>query len=182
MKRNIAEIILTAFLILIVIVAIGFSMGMHSLTIIEWWKPVIACGVIALPVTFLIAKYMKRLTCTIFDYLEYPAAFILSFSIILAAFYASNYFLSDDSSSYEYHAPVVRKYSQVRTRSFKTGRRGYRNEKYKVYIIELEMKDGKIKRLEKTLSEYNKIKRGTSLNLLVEDGFFTIPVIKNMKI
>ncbi|MDE6637672.1 MAG: hypothetical protein K2K32_05485, partial [Muribaculaceae bacterium] len=137
--------------------------------------------VIAFPVSILLAKYMKRLTTSIFEYLEYPTAFILSFSIILAAFYSSNYFLSDDSSGYEYQAPVVRKYSQERTRSFKTGRRGYRNEKYTVYIIELEMKDGKIKRLEKPLSEYNKIKKGSSLQLLVEDGFFTIPVIKNMK-
>ncbi len=153
-------------------------MGMHTFTIVVWWKPVAECAVISMPVSILLAKYMKRLTHSIFEYLEYPTAFILTFSILLASFYTSNYFLSDKSSGYEYNAPVVRKYSQVRTRTYKMGRRGYRTEKYTVYVIELEMKDGKIKRMEKSLSEYNKIKKGSSLSLRMEEGLFSIPVIK----
>lgn len=179
MKRNIWEILLSIFLILIVIAAIGVSMGLHHFTMIEWWKPVAVCAVISLPVSILLARYMKRLTNSVFEYLEYPTAFVLSFSILLSGFYTSNFFLSDKSSGVEYNAPVVRKYSQVRTRTFKNGRRGYRTEKYTVYVIELEMNDGKIKRMEKTLSEYNKIKKGSSLNLRIEQGLFSIPVIKN---
>ena len=40
------------------------------------------------------------------------------------------------------------------------------------------MNDGKTKKLEKPLQEYNKIKRGGSVKMIVEDGLFKIPVIK----
>ncbi len=40
------------------------------------------------------------------------------------------------------------------------------------------MRDGKIKKMEKPLSEYNKIKKGKSLDLFIEEGLFFIPVIK----
>ena len=95
-----------------------------------------------------------------------------------ATFYSINYGLSDHSSGYEYHAPVVSKYSEVRKRSHKTGRRGYREEKYTVYVVELEMKDGRIKKMEKPLNEYNRIKKGGTVRLFIEDGLFRIPVIK----
>lgn len=178
MKSRVTEIILISILGLVVIVALGFSMGLHSFTIIDWWKPVALCAIMALPVSLWIARYMRRLTQGVIVYLEYPAAFVLTFSILLAVFYSSNFFLSDHSSAYEYDAPVVRKYSQERTRSHKTGRRVYRTEKYTVYVIELEMKDGRIKKMEKTLSEYNKIKKGSTITLVVEDGLFSIPVIR----
>lgn len=178
MRSKISVILLTILLILVVIVALGGSMGLHSLTLIDWWKPTILSAVIALPLTILLAKYLEPLTRQTLKYLEYPVTFILSFSIILVAFYSANYFLSDHSSGYEYSAPVVRKYSQVRTRTRRINRRAYREEKYTVYIVELEMKDGKIKKMEKTLPEYNKIKRGGSVRMIVEDGLFKIPVIK----
>ena len=40
------------------------------------------------------------------------------------------------------------------------------------------MKDGKIKKLEKPLGEFNRIKKGAKLKLLIENGLFSIPVIK----
>lgn len=178
MKSNIKNTIFILILGLIVIVALGFSMGLHSLTIIDWRKPAAVCAILALPASLWLTRYIRRLTKDIIKYLEYTVAYVLSFSILLASFYASNFFLSDHYSGYEYLAPVVKKYSQERTRSYKVGRRGYRETKYKVYIIEIEMNDGKIKKLEKPLSEYNSIKKGSSLKLFIEDGLFSIPVIK----
>lgn len=153
-------------------------MGLHSFTIVEWWKPTLVCAIVALAVSVLLARFIRPLTRTYIDYLEYPAAFILSFSILLATFYTLNFFLADHSSSYEYQAPIVKKYSEIRTRSHRTGRRAYKEEKYTVYIEEVEMKDGKIKKMEKPLSEYNKIKKRSSLDLIIEDGLFKVPVIK----
>lgn len=98
---------------------------------------------------------------------------------MIGTFYCINYFLSDPSTRYEYEAPVVRKYSEVRTRSHKTGKRSYREEHYRVYIVEIQMEDGKIKKLEKPLRAYNRIKEGGTLRLLLEDGLFGIRVIKN---
>ena len=178
MKRRITEIILIFILSLVVIAALGFSMALHSFTIIDWWKPVAICAIIAFAATLLLARYMRILTQNIMNYLEYPVAYVFSFSILLVTFYSSNFFLSDHSSGYEYDAPVVRKYSQERTRTHKVGRRGHRETKYKVYFIEIEMNDGKIKKLEKPLSEYNSIRKGTTLKLFIEDGLFSIPVIK----
>ena len=178
MKRRITEIIFIFILSLIVIAALGISMALHSFTIIDWWKPVAICAILALPATFWLSRYFRRLTQSILVYLEYPVAYTFSFSILLVAFYSSNFFLSDHSTGYEYDAPVVKKYSQERKRTYKVGRSGYRETKYRVYIIEIEMNDGKTKKLEKPLREYNKIKRGGSVKMIVEDGLFKIPVIK----
>lgn len=178
MKNQVARTILIIFICLVVIAALGFSMGLHSFTIIEWWKPAAGCLLLSLPLTWWLARYIVRLTGHYLKYLEYPAAFVISFSVLLLAFYSINYYISDPSSRYEYDAPVVRKYSEVRKRTYKTGRRGYREEKYTVYIVELQMNDGKIKKLEKPLGEYNRIKRNGSIRLRMEDGFFRIPVIK----
>ncbi|MDE7097233.1 MAG: hypothetical protein K2O47_07060, partial [Muribaculaceae bacterium] len=54
----------------------------------------------------------------------------------------------------------------------------YRSEKYTVYFIELEMSDGKIKKQEKPLRQYNNIKTGSKMRLILENGLFDIPVIK----
>ena len=178
MKSKIAKGILTFILVLTVIAALGFAMGLHSLTIIEWWQPAALSGIIAIPLSIWLARFIKPVTRDLFKYMEYPCSFVLTFSIILAAFYSANFYLSDHTSGYEYKAPVVRKYRQERTQTQKIGRRGYKEYKYSVYIIELQMSDGKIKKMEKTLSEYNKIKKGSSINLFIEDGLFSIPVIK----
>ena len=180
MKNSVVKKILIFILILTVIISLGFSVGLHSFTIIDWWKPACVCAILALPATLLLARYMKRLTRDILVYLEYPLAYVFSYSIILLAFYSSNFFLSNPNSGYEYHAPVVKKYSQERTRSYKVGRRGYRETKYRVYIIEIEMKDGKLKKLEKTIREYNSIKKGSYIKLFIEDGLYSIPVIKSL--
>ena len=178
-KSRTKEIIPIVLLGLTVIIAIGVSMGFHHLTIVEWWNPVIVCTVPAAVITVWLARYLKRLTRPYMRYLEYPAAFILSFSVSLCLFYTINYCLSDESSGYEYKAPVVRKYSEERTRSRRAGRRAHHEETYRVYVVELEMKDGRIKKMEKSLSDYNRIKKGGTIRIFVEDGFFKIPVIKN---
>ncbi len=156
-------------------------MGFHHLTIVEWWKPAIICALLSAAATIWLARYMKRLTSSFMRYLEYPAAFILSFSVLLGLFYTVNYCLSDNNSVYEYKAPVVRKYIEEHTRSRRAGRRAYHDEKYSVYVVELKMKDGRIKKMEKPLSEYNRIKKGGTIRIFVEEGFFKIPVIKANK-
>lgn len=178
MRNRILIGTMTFLVILFVLIGLGVSMGLHSFTIIEWWKPVILCGALSLPLTLWISRFIVHLTRPIFKFLEYPVSFIFSFSILLATFYISNFFLSDHSSVYEYHAPVVKKYQAERTRSKRIGRRTYGQEKYKVYFIEIEMKDGKLKKLEKSYQEYNRIKKGSTLRLFIEDGLFKIPVIK----
>lgn len=178
MRSRIVEGIILFVIVLVIIAALGYAMAMHSFTIIEWWKPVALSAILAFPISIPLAKYVGRLTRRTLKYIEYPSSFILTFSIILAVLYSANFYFSDSASGYEYKAPVIRKYSQERTRTNKIGRRGYKTTKYYVYLIEIEMIDGKIKKLEKTLSEYNRIKRGSCLDLFIEDGLFHVPVIK----
>ncbi|MDE7095871.1 MAG: hypothetical protein K2O47_00065, partial [Muribaculaceae bacterium] len=175
MKSLTKEIILIFIISLVIILALGFSMGLHSFTIVEWWKPVAVCSLPALAITFLLAGIVRHVTGPLMKYVEYPLAFILSFSTFLLAFYTLNYYKSDPSTAHEYMAPVVRKYSEERTRSRRISRHFYRSEKYTVYFIELEMSDGKIKKQEKTLRQYNNIKTGSKMRLILENGLFDIP-------
>lgn len=181
MKGKTKETIITILLALTVVAGIVVSMGLHHLTIVDWWKPVVVSALLSVVVTLWLARYMKRLTRQYMRFLEYPVAFILLLSVMLGSFYTINYCLSDPSTGYEYKAPVERKYGEVRTRSRRVGRRVYRGEKYTVYVVEIKMKDGRIKKMEKSLNEYNKIKKGGTLRIFVEEGFFKIPVIKANK-
>ncbi len=180
LKSSIVDSILFTILVLVILMALGFAVALHSFTVIVWWKPAAACAILALPATLWLARYLRRITSSVANYLEYPTAYVLSFAILLTAFYASSYYFSDSSTAYEYKAPVVRKYSHLRKYQQKVGRRGYKEVKYYVYTIEIEMIDGKIKKLDKPLKEYNKIKKGSYLTLNVEKGLFSVPVIKNL--
>lgn len=116
----------------------------------------------------------------IYGFLKYPAAFIANFSFILCGFYTLNYHFSDNSTRLKYEAPVIRKFSQERLRNKRVGRRVYCSEKYKVYFIEIELPDGKTKKIEKSLGEYMKIKKGRKISIYEEKGLWGIKVIKDI--
>lgn len=166
---------------LVVIVAAGAVMGLHQFTIVEWWQPALVCGVLSVPVAVWLSRYIKRYTRDFMHFIEYPVAFILSICVMLGLFYTINFCFSDQSSGYVYNAPVVRKYMCERTRTRRVGRHSHHTEKYSVGIVEIRMKDGWLKELEKPVGAYNRIKEGGTLKIYVEEGFFKIPVIKSNK-
>ncbi len=165
-------------LTLIVIFASGASLALHSFTMVEGWWPVAICAVVAILVSVPLGKLMRPLTKPLSRYLEYPFSFVLSFSILLCSFYALNFWFSDPSSRVEYQAPVIRKYSEERTRSKGGGRRSHGVEKYNVHFVEIELEDGSTIKLERPLKEYLKIKKGSRIDIAEENGLFGVKVIK----
>lgn len=178
MKKSICKNLSIVVLVLIVIFALGASMALQSFTLVEWWIPTSVCAVIAVAVTIPFGRLIRQVAKFLPGYLKYPIVFILFFSILLSTFYIINYQITDPMSSIEYSAPVVRKYSEERTRTKRSGRRSYGEEKYNVYFIEIELCDGRIKKLERPLREYLKIRKGDKIRLKVEKGLFGINVIK----
>ncbi|MDE6653520.1 MAG: hypothetical protein K2K37_03935 [Muribaculaceae bacterium] len=165
-------------LILMAVFALGASFALQSFTIVDWWKPMIVCAAIAAIATFPLGKLLCAITESMFRRLRYAATFVLIFSILLCAFYVLNYHFADESTRIVYTAQVVRKYSEERTRSSRSGRRGYGVEKYNVHFIEIELRDGSTKKMERPLNEYLKIKKGGHVTVTEEEGLFGIKVIK----
>lgn len=171
---------LIAFILIItVIFAIGTAMFLHSRTVVDWWLPTAICAVLALVVTIPLGRIMKRATYRIVQYLEYPVAFIVSFSLLICGFYLLNYSMADKSTRAEYGAPVIRKFREERTEVRRVGRRRYKEENHRVYFIEIELKDGSTKKIEKPIKEYNRIKKGNNLIIAEEKGLFGFTVIKD---
>lgn len=171
---------LSTVLILIVILSLGAAIALHSRTMVEWWWPVAICSLLAIPLTILLAGPMRTLTSPIIDYLEYPAAFVVGFSLLICAFYTINYQCTNPSSRSEYPAPIVAKYTAERTSSTRSGRHSYKSTTYHVYFLEIELKDGRTKKIEVPHSRYLKTKKGQRIPITEEKGLFGLTVIKNL--
>ncbi len=177
-KKSVSKNVCIVALILVVILLLGASMAFQTFTLVEWWKPMAACVPIAVLLTLSFARLIKKASRRTSVFLNYALCFVLSFSILLSAFYFFNYQFTDPSVSLEYSVPVVRKFSEERTRAKGSGRRGHGVEKYNVHFIEIELSDGHTKKLEKPLREYLRIKVGDKIKIREEKGLFGINVIK----
>ncbi len=175
MRKNALIFILIT---LAVIFLLGISAGIQSNTIIEWWQPTVACALFSIAGTAALHKVFRHLIRTNIKYLEYPLAFVVVFSILLCAFYSTNYFMSDPTTRQEYSVPIVNKYSKEGYRTKRVGRRTVRSEKYTTYYIQIKLPDGQIKSYSRPVGEYVKIKRGQKVKISVEEGLYRIPVIK----
>ena len=178
-ERQNANITFTIILALVVVAALGMSSALQSDTLTEWWKPASACMAAALIAGYPLRKGIRLLIGDRMKWLRYPIAVVITFSMLLFAFYSLNYYLSDNSTRYEYTGKIINKYSAERYRTRRTpGGRSVRGEKYTAYFIVIEMPEGKRKRLSVNTGNYVQLKRGKKVRMDIETGLFGIPVIR----
>lgn len=178
-SRNVvAAVILT----LVAVAFLGISAVIQRNTIIEWWKPAAACLPAACALALLLRKAMPRVTRSDNSLVNFAAAAALSFSVILGSFYALNFYNSRPDTVTTQNALITGKYSEEHYRTKRISRnRTTRGEKYYVYGIIATLPDGKTKKIEVSVGQYAQLRRGQKLELKIEQGYFGVPVIKNLK-
>lgn len=175
--RSIAMIVVAS----VSLILLGMAAVLHDKTLVAWWIPVAVCAAIAVPCAVVLQVLIGRLTQfgkTIWNVLT---AWGVAFSCLIGLFYILNFYNADAASVREYSAPVIRKYAKDRYHTRRVSRnRVVRGEKYRVYFLSIELPDSKLKEIEVSLSDYNRVKAGKQLSLQLETGLFGVPVIKNM--
>lgn len=177
MKRTVTIIILLA----IAIIALGLAVTLQGKTLVEWWKPAAVCAVPAVAAGILSANVVGRLMRWNKRWLNASAMSILSFSLILGAFYTINFHMADDSSSTTCDVVVVNKFTQERYYTKRQGRRNVRGEKYNVYSVVIKLPDESTKKLSVAVGQYVRTRIGQKFKIEINNGFFGLPVIKEIK-
>lgn len=158
---------------------LGGSSVLYSDTLIEWWKPVAVCGLLAIISAFVYGKRWRRFTQTDFAPVNFCLQAIVAFSLLIFAFFGVNYFFSDVSDRHTEIVKVERRYSETHYRTRRVGRRVVgRGEPYHVYFVEVRFRDGRLKSLPILKREYDRTHTGDSIPLDIEKGYLDIPVIK----
>lgn len=181
MKAKTRNIILIVALSLFAIIFSGLAMVLHRNTLIEWWKPVIACLIPAIIAGVFSIKKMNALTRLDIRPVNFAAGTILYFALFIGAFYTLNYYNSEKSTHHECEARIENKFTEEHYHVKRLSRnRSVRGEKYLVYYITLQLPGGKIKKIEVGAGKYGKLHPGQKLRLEIENGLFGVPVIKNL--
>lgn len=177
MKRTITLIILLA----ITIISLGLAVVLQGKTLVEWWKPVAICLIPAVIVGLTAANAMRRLTGRNRRWLNAAAMSVLSFSLILGAFYTINFCKTTGSSAVTYHAEVIQKFTRERYDMKRVGRRTVRGKKHKVYNVVIELPGASMKKFAVSSRQYAQTRVGQRLKVEVRNGLFGLPVIKDVK-
>ncbi len=165
-----------ALLIVIVVIVFGcvaFSMVLQRNTLVDWWMPAAACLPLACVGGWFLAPSMRMLTAVESKAINVLAGIILAGSVIVTGAYSLNFYLSKPETAHGIEAKVVNKYSEVR--KSKRSRRT-------VYTIVIKLPDSRHKNFEVPVADFNRYRNGDAITLHVEDGFFGIPVIKEMRL
>lgn len=165
--------ILLIILLLIVFGCVAFSMVLQRNTLIDWWIPTAVCLPVAAVVGWLLAPTMRTLTAVESKAMNIFAGAILSGSVIVAGAYSLNYYQSNPDTSHAIEAKVVNKYSEVRKS---------KRSRQTVYTIVIKLPDNRQKKFEVPVGDFNRYRNGDIIALHVEDGLFSIPVIKEMRL
>lgn len=167
---------------LIVIVSAGLAFAFKNDTIIEWWVPVVACALPAVPVGYLLRKPLCSIIMNDNRWLGGAAAAIATFVILIGAFYSLNYFITDDDSTRQYDVTIIGKSTAERYRTRRAGRnRVVQGEKYITYTATVRWPDGREKDFPVTAGEYVRLRKGDKVSLTTGTGLFGVPVIKEKK-
>lgn len=168
---------------IIVAAGLGLACALQRNTLVEWWKPAAICFVPSCAIGFVLSRVVRAASGIDKSYINIAAGILLAFSILMGGFYSLNYYKSKPDTTTVCEAVVAKKYTEDRYRTKRISRnRTTRGEKYKAYCVDIQLPGGWMKHFELSAGEYTRIHKGQKFALHVEDGFFGIPVIREMRL
>ena len=162
--------------------ALGMSVALQGVTLVEWWLPALACLVVAVLPGMLLRGLARRLTGSAKGWLNVAVATALAFVVLLGAFYTLNFYGAEPSSATTCEAHVTAKSTGERRQTRRVGRHRVASGPVQtVYYITATLPDGRSKRFEVSVSEYARTRTGATIDLTVEKGMLGAPVIVNRR-
>ncbi|MBD5247479.1 MAG: DUF2500 domain-containing protein [Barnesiella sp.] len=163
----------------IAVAAAGLAFALQNETIIEWWIPVTACALPAIPAGYLLRKPFCDIIVNSNRWLGGAAAAFFIFTLLIGAFYTINYYGADENNPRQLNAKVTEKITSEHYRTRRVSRnRTVRGEKYNTYSVNVTMPDGRSKILPVSIGQYSRLHAGDNVTLTTCDGLFGVPVIK----
>lgn len=178
--KDLKHKVLIILLIIVMMLCLGCAVGIQGNTIIDWWIPTaIAYGAAAMTAvagwrlwTWLSGSQNIPLNIGIHTF--------IGGTILLAAFYAINFWVKTDNPITPQNAEIVRAYSEEHHRTRRVGRRYVsQGEKYFTYHIDIKFPDGRQKKLSVAAGNLRSYHRGDSIEIDVQRGALGVPVIRN---
>lgn len=157
----------------------GTAIAIHRSTVIPAWIP--------WGVSLVAAALISMKSCRLFKYvvntdnlmLKYLCSLVVMTGAVAALLYTCNFVWSDHSSRHIEQVTVTHRHTETRHRTKRVGRRHTtQGEPYNVYYIVLTFSNGKRKEQQVTLRQYNRLRTGSRLNIVVENGLLNVPVMK----
>ena len=167
---------------LVAVSAAGMAFVIQNDTMVEWWLPTVICAMLAISVGYALRRPFGLILPTDNRLLAGTVGAVVAYSILIGAFYALNYYMSDSATSRQFKVAITGKTTEEHYRVRRVGRnRVGRGEKYYTHSVTVEWPDGRLKKLAVAVGEYNKLRTGDSISLTTEDGLLGLPVIKDKK-
>jgi len=175
---NIGMIFLRAILILVAVAGSGMLLLMAGRTVgTTCWTVVAAAFLVSAITGRMVWKIWRPVTTCRRMWLNWGVHSLFFTVLLSAAYFTVNYFTAAARPLVYERGVVTRVYSEQRHRSRRVGRRRYvQGEPYKVYKAEIESARGSVT-IDLSLTRYNSLHRGDSLDLPFSSGIFGAQVL-----
>lgn len=174
------KIICSGRVLIAVIVLILYVMGYtyYEKTLVAWWQPVVAAGIMALLSIPLFGKSWRWLTGTADYWLNLLCHVYVIGGICYFVILGGNYVLADPSSEHEEKVLVVDKEHITRNLGFRSGRR-YRTSSRKVHYYHLYARfdNGTEKKVPVSRNEYGRARKNAEHTFNIRKGALGFSVI-----
>lgn len=160
------------------VMSLAASICIYGDTLVSAWIPfgtAFLLGIAALPLSpkweriTMSSRVWVNCLCNIF-----VVGCVASFVIL-----GGNYMLASEASAHREDVTVVGKHKETRYRPRRVGRRYVGSGKtYHAYRVVVEMADGRRKGITVPYSQYRKIKVGSVREIVLAQGFFGMPIVK----
>ena len=177
-KINFRSILIGVSLLFVAVSYIG-AISIYSDTIVSIF-PVVAIALLIALSTFWPArgKWPHLSGCDVM-WINAAIHTIAATGILLFIFFVGNYAGADRSTDHVEYARIERKFTKTRYHSRRVNRRvTTRGTPYKVYFADLRLSDGRVKQLEMSQTQYNRLRWGNRVEMTVARGFFGVNVIR----
>lgn len=175
--KNIFITILRVLTILAVLASGTIGYVVFEDTLAPWWIPA-GVSFVAAALTLPLYKKWNWLTVTDGKVVNLLCHFVCVGSMAYGLFLAGNFKMADVDSTKEVTVTVLRKYVEQHEKKRKVGKYRYVSDGIrKEYYLEVAFENGSVETLHVSLSTYNKARKGKPKNLVLQKGFFGLPVI-----
>ncbi len=174
MKKSGTKSVLFGVFVFTVVVLVIWGTLLQRYTLVDWWLPVVGGLLLAVIVSMPLYRKFARHGLS-------GASFLLviafAFAILYSGFYSINYYGASADSTTRLEVSVIAKHREERYRTRRLNRHAStRGAKYYVYVVDLQLPDGRVKSLGVPLDEYNRIRNGSTRQVNSRRGAFGIQV------
>lgn len=172
----VAAVRLIALFVLMAVGALGIAV--YGVTVVEWWKPLVAGAAFGAVVMTPASYLVKRITHGDDSRLNLAVAFVAMTIVGYTAVLGFNYAFADESSASVENTVVVNRFEKTHKKYRRVNRRNVVTGEYRTYHLVVAFDNGFEKELQVNLRTYNRSAVGRRHDIAVQHGALGADVMK----